>query len=128
MLLLTLRGTPTIYYGDELGLPKVEIPHDRIQDPFEKNVPGIGVGRDGARTPMQWDSKAYAGFSTTEPWLPLAPDWPSDNVENLQQDPASILSLYRNLMTLRRKHAVSQPRATCFFMFANSTASDCSWR
>lgn len=104
MLLLTLRGTPTIYYGDELGLPQVAIPPERIQDPFEKNVPGIGVGRDGARTPMQWDSSNFAGFSTVEPWLPLAPDWRAENVENLWQDQTSIFCLYRNLIALRREH------------------------
>src|SRR3954453_3090027 len=64
MLLLTLRGTPTIYYGDEIGMPQVPIPPDRIQDPLEKNVPGIGVGRDGARTPMQWEAREHAGFSS----------------------------------------------------------------
>src|SRR6266700_2378726 len=56
MLLLTLRGTPTLYYGDEIGMKQVAIPAERVQDPFEKNVPGQGIGRDGARTPMQWDA------------------------------------------------------------------------
>ena len=64
MLLLTLRGTPTLYYGDEIGLPQVAIPADRVRDPFEKNVPGLGLGRDGCRTPMQWDAGAFAGFSS----------------------------------------------------------------
>ena len=71
MLLLTLRGTPTLYYGDEIGMPQVAIAPDRVRDPWEKNVPGMGVGRDGCRTPMQWDDTAYAGFSVREPWLPL---------------------------------------------------------
>jgi alpha-glucosidase len=56
MLLLTLRGTPTLYYGDEIGMHQVAIAPDQVRDPFEKNVPGIGVGRDGCRTPMQWDA------------------------------------------------------------------------
>src|SRR5690348_8053130 len=60
MLLLTLRGTPTLYYGDEIGMHQVAIAADQMQDPFEKNVPGIGVGRDGCRTPMQWDATANA--------------------------------------------------------------------
>ena len=64
MLLLTLRGTPTLYYGDEIGMHQVAIAPDQVRDPFEKNVPGIGVGRDGCRTPMQWDATTYAGFST----------------------------------------------------------------
>ena len=60
MLLLTLRGTPTLYYGDEIGMHQVAIAPDQVRDPFEKNVPGIGVGRDGCRTPMQWDATAHA--------------------------------------------------------------------
>ena len=63
MLLLTLRGTPTMYYGDELGMLNVPIPADHVQDPFEKNVPGKGLGRDPSRTPMLWDATPYAGFS-----------------------------------------------------------------
>ena len=55
-------------------------PPDQVRDPFEKNVPGIGVGRDGCRTPMQWDATAGAGFSTAAPWLPLADDYSSENV------------------------------------------------
>jgi len=103
MLLLTLRGTPTIYYGDETGLPQVAIPPDRIRDPFEKNVPGLGLGRDGARTPMQWDAGRFAGFSTVEPWLPLADDHESENVANQRGEQTSIFNLYRRLLALRRK-------------------------
>ena len=66
MLLLTLRGTPTLYYGDEIGMHQVAIAPDQVRDPFEKNVPGIGVGRDGCRTPMQWDATTHAGFSTVD--------------------------------------------------------------
>jgi alpha-glucosidase len=104
MLLLTLRGTPTIYYGEEIGMKEVAIPPDRVQDPFEKNVPGIGVGRDGCRTPMQWSPARYAGFSAAEPWLPVGPDFRSRNVENQRADPTSILNLYRGLLALRRAH------------------------
>ena len=64
MLLLTLRGTPTLYYGDEIGMHNVPIPPDRVQDPFEKNVPGLGLGRDPARTPMQWSAAPNAGFTS----------------------------------------------------------------
>jgi alpha-glucosidase len=103
MLLLTLRGTPTIYYGDELGIPQVEIPRDRVRDPFERNVPGIGVGRDGCRTPMQWDASDNAGFSTADPWLPLADGWWSNNAADLRGDPRSILNLYRRLLRLRKE-------------------------
>ncbi|XYI01703.1 alpha-amylase family glycosyl hydrolase [Sorangium sp. So ce1128] len=102
MLLLTLRGTPTLYYGDEIGMSDVPIAPDQVQDPFEKNVPGLGVGRDPERTPMQWDGGANSGFTTGAPWLPLAPDAGRTNVEALRADPRSILSLYRALIALRR--------------------------
>lgn len=101
MLLLTLRGTPTMYYGDEIGMHQVAIAPDQVRDPFEKNVPGIGVGRDGCRTPMQWDAGASSGFTTGSPWLPLADDAIHENVENLAADAASILNLYRALIHLR---------------------------
>jgi len=117
MLLLTLRGTPTMYYGDELGMQDVRIPPERVQDPFERNVPGIGVGRDPCRTPMQWDTTANAGFSVVEPWLPVADNFTEINVQSESADPASMLSLYRNLLRLRKAHlALSigdyQPLAT----------------
>ncbi len=102
MLLLTLRGTPTMYYGDEIGMPQVPIAPEDVQDPFEKNVPGIGVGRDGCRTPMQWDASPNAGFTDGKPWLPLAKDAVHDNVANLRADNQSILNLYRALLRLRR--------------------------
>jgi alpha-glucosidase len=102
ILLLTLRGTPTIYYGDEIGLTQVPIPSDRIRDPFERNVPGIGVGRDGARTPMQWSTQEFSGFSTSRPWLPLSADWPARNVQVLARQRSSICGLYRRLIQTRR--------------------------
>jgi len=103
MLLLTLRGTPTLYYGDEIGMHQVAIAPDQVRDPFEKNVPGIGVGRDGCRTPMQWDATPYAGFSASTPWLPVADDYAHENVVNLEADRLSILSLYKALIKLRKK-------------------------
>jgi alpha-glucosidase len=103
MLLLTLRGTPTLYYGDEIGMHQVAIAPDQVRDPFEKNVPGIGVGRDGCRTPMQWDATDNAGFSTSTPWLPLADDFSHENVANLEADAGSILNLYKALIDLRKK-------------------------
>lgn len=103
MLLLTLRGTPTLYYGDEIGMERVEIPPDEVQDPWEKNEPGLGVGRDPSRTPMQWDDSPNAGFSAARPWLPTAANFKTCNVESLKRDPQSILTLYRRLIALRRK-------------------------
>jgi alpha-glucosidase len=102
MLLLTLRGTPTVYYGDEIGMRDVAIRPEQVQDPFERYVPGRGVGRDGARTPMQWDSGPCSGFSNGEPWLPLADDYRMENVATQLQDQASILHLYRRLIAARR--------------------------
>ncbi|SIO11580.1 alpha-glucosidase [Bradyrhizobium erythrophlei] len=103
MLLLTLRGTPTLYYGDEIGMRQVAIAPDQVQDPFEKNVPGIGVGRDGCRTPMQWSARPHAGFSMAKPWLPLAHDFARENVINLDAVPDSILNFYKALIALRKK-------------------------
>ena len=102
MLLLTLRGTPTLYYGDEIGMRQVPIAPEHVRDPFEKNVPGLGLGRDGCRTPMQWDASAFAGFSTVAPWLPLAGDFAGGNVAAERADPASLFNLYRRLIALRR--------------------------
>jgi alpha-glucosidase len=105
MLLLTLRGTPTLYQGDEIGMTDVPIPPDQVQDPWERNVPGLGLGRDPVRTPMQWDGTPHAGFSGgVHTWLPLAADWPETNVAAQQADPRSLLNLYRGLLALRRAH------------------------
>ena len=101
-LLLTLRGTPILYYGDELGLEDVAIPPARVQDPRELREPGLGLGRDPVRTPMPWNASANAGFSTGEPWLPLGPDWPTRNVAAEAGDPDSMLTLHRTLLRLRR--------------------------
>jgi alpha-glucosidase len=103
MMLLTLRGTPTIYYGDELGMEQVAIAPERVRDPFEHNVPGQGLGRDGCRTPMQWDSGPIAGFSRSEPWLPLEKGHRQRNVDNLSRDQTSILSLHKRLIAARRR-------------------------
>jgi oligo-1,6-glucosidase/alpha-glucosidase len=102
MLLLTLRGTPTLYQGDEIGIGKVDIPPERVRDPQDLRQPGIGIGRDRSRTPMPWDASPFAGFSTVEPWLPLNDDWPVRNVAAQAQDPGSMLALYRSLLALRR--------------------------
>jgi alpha-glucosidase len=104
MLLLTLRGTPTLYYGDEIGMHQVQIAPAQVRDSLEKNVPGFGLGRDGCRTPMQWDSTGGAGFSQVRPWLPLAEDFVHENVRNLDADKASILALYKALIALRGRH------------------------
>jgi alpha-glucosidase len=103
MLLLTLRGTPILYYGDELGMRDVDVPEHLIQDPVAHRVPGFG--RDPARTPMQWSAAANAGFChpAATPWLPIAADAARVNAEAQDRDPGSMLSLYRALVALRRK-------------------------
>jgi alpha-glucosidase len=104
VLLLTLRGTPTVYYGDELGMTDIPVPPELVQDPFEKRVPGLGLGRDPERSPMQWDASPGAGFTPAgvRPWLPLAADAARRNVEVERRDPGSMLSLTRALLRLRR--------------------------
>ena len=91
-LLLTLRGTPTLYYGDEIGMTDVPIPPERAVDP--------GMARDPQRTPMRWDSGPHAGFSAAEPWLPVGE---GDGVAAQRDDPRSMLTLYRRLLALRRE-------------------------
>ena len=100
MLLLTLRGTPTIYYGDEIGMQQVAVPPDRIRDPIENTLPGLG--RDGCRTPMQWDGTANAGFSPAEPWLPLSSTFREINLAGERDDDTSLYQLVRRLIRLRR--------------------------
>lgn len=99
MLLLTLRGTPTIYQGDELGMVDVDVPADAIQDPWEQQVPGLGLGRDPVRTPIPWSAGPGRGFTTGRPWLPFGSTTPVDEQRN---DPASMLTLHRRLLALRR--------------------------
>jgi alpha-glucosidase len=102
MLLLTLRGTPTLYQGDEIGMEDVPIPPELVRDPWERNVPGLGLGRDPVRVPIPWDAGPGAGFTTGRPWLPLPPDRAARNVAAQAADPRSTLALHRALLRLRR--------------------------
>jgi alpha-glucosidase len=102
MLLLTLRGTPTLYYGDEIGMTDVPIPPGRERDPWGINLPGLGLGRDPERTPMQWSAAPHAGFTTAHPWLPIAHDFAQVNLEAQRVDAESILTLHRRLIAVRR--------------------------
>jgi alpha-glucosidase len=106
MLLLTLRGTPTLYYGDELGMTDVPIPIAEVQDPLERRVPGHGLGRDPQRTPFPWSAGAIAaGFTTGRPWLRLGNDAREHAVDRQLAEPHSVLQLYRRLLALRRSQA-----------------------
>jgi alpha-glucosidase len=102
MLLLTLRGTPFFFAGDEIGKTNVAIPPERIDDVFEKLVPGYGLNRDPERSPMGWDSSRNGGFTVGEPWLPMGDDVGRCNVLHQQQDPHSLLCLFRSLIALRK--------------------------
>lgn len=106
MLLLTLRGTPTSYYGDELGLPNGDIAPEFAADPQRRGFPGRD--REGARTPMQWKAGLGGGFTKGKPWLPLATDDPQYTVEAQSQSPDSTLTLFHDLLRLRAaKRALS---------------------
>jgi len=104
LLLLTLRGTPTLYYGDELALEDVPVPPERAQDPWGLRVPGLNLGRDPERAPMPWANIPNAGFCPpdVQPWLPITPDLARANVASQLDDPASMLTLTRRLLSLRR--------------------------
>ncbi|MGC2619926.1 MAG: alpha-amylase family glycosyl hydrolase [Acidobacteriaceae bacterium] len=104
LLLFSLPGTLTMYYGEELGMINTLIAPDQVQDPAEKNEPGIGQGRDPERTPMCWDGTALAGFTTGRPWLPLGAEHATVNVAAEREDSDSMLQLYRRLIALRKAH------------------------
>jgi alpha-glucosidase len=108
MLLLTLRGTPTIYYGEELGLEQADVRPEEVRDPLEMNVPGQRLGRDGCRTPMPWDESDHAGFSQAKPWLPLPGNHHVLNVSDQRGEPGSIYQLYRRLIDLRKERIALQ--------------------
>jgi alpha-glucosidase len=99
---LTLRGTPIMYYGEEIGMenndPKRK---EDVQDPIGKTGWPAEKGRDGERTPMQWDGAPNAGFSQKTPWLPVPPSYATHNVETELKDPNSVLSVYKKVLALR---------------------------
>jgi alpha-glucosidase len=101
MLLLTLRGTPTIYQGEELGMQDAVIAPEDVQDPWEKNVPGLGLGRDPVRGPIRWSGDTHGGFTAGKPWLPVDTTG-SAEVCRQRADPNSPLSLYQRLLRLRK--------------------------
>jgi alpha-glucosidase len=106
LLLLSLPGTLTIYYGEELGMRDVPIAVDEAQDPAERRQPGIGMGRDPERTPMPWDGSPHSDFTAGEPWLPIGDANRAVSVEASKKDRGSMLALYKRLLGLRRAQPV----------------------
>lgn len=103
MLLLTLPGTPFIYYGEEIGMKDPKLPKHLIQDPVGKKLWPFHKGRDSQRTPMQWDSSPGAGFTAGVPWLPVGPELARRNVVAQAQESDSLLNFYRRLIWLRKE-------------------------
>ena len=102
---LTLRGTPILYYGEEIGIEQNDPKFKKdVKDPIGKLGWPANKGRDGERTPMQWDDKLNAGFSRTRPWLPVSDNYRTHNVADEQKDPNSILVFYQQLLALRRRN------------------------
>jgi len=107
VLQLTLPGTPVLYYGQEIGMRDGVISPEEVQDPFEKRVPNKGLGRDPARTPMQWSDEPMAGFTKlNRSWLPVNSDYVANNVRLQQHSNNSLLSLHKTLFNLRKQHHV----------------------
>ena len=105
-MLLTLRGTPFLYYGEEIGMREVSLKRSQILDPVGLRFWPFYKGRDGCRTPMQWDGTKNAGFTAGHPWLPLHPDWRQRNVKFQVGDKKSLLNFYKALIALRRTEPV----------------------
>ncbi len=105
LMLLTLKGTPFIYYGEEIGMRESRIPRHRLKDPVGTRWYPLYRGRDGARTPMQWENFPGAGFTEGESWLPVGPQLEKRNVSVQDSDPDSLLNFYRQLIWLRKNTA-----------------------
>jgi alpha-glucosidase len=105
-LYLTLRGTPILYYGEEIGM-KTTPPTRRedVKDPIGRKGWPKEKGRDGERTPMQWDDSDHAGFSQGTPWLPVPPTYKTHNVAEESKDPDSVLEFYKSVLKLRHTNA-----------------------
>jgi len=110
-MLLTLRCTPFLYYGEEIGMCDGRIPRSELRDPVGIRYWPFNPGRDPARTPMQWDDSRNAGFSSADPWLPVNADYPQVNVAAQEQDEDSLLHWYRRLLYLRRGQPALQKGA-----------------
>jgi alpha-glucosidase len=104
-ILLTLRGTPFMYYGEEIGMRNVSLRRSQIQDPPGRFYWPFYKGRDGCRTPMQWDASGQAGFTSGTPWLPVHKAYTQRNVVQQTDDPDSLFNFYRALIRLRKQYS-----------------------
>jgi alpha-glucosidase len=104
MLLLTLKGTPFLYYGDEIGMRNARLRKKDILDPLGKLFWPFFKGRDKGRSPMQWNADQHAGFSECTPWLPVNDDYVSLNVKSQESDEYSFYNFYRRLIRVRKDH------------------------
>jgi alpha-glucosidase len=114
-MLLTLRGTPIIYAGEEIGMPMSKVPRRVMKDPIGTKYWPLSQGRDGARTPMQWTAEKNAGFSSGEPWLPVDSSHAHRNVQAQDGDPNSLLNWYRKLIWLRGSRPALHSGTYCAF-------------
>lgn len=103
VMLMTLRGTPFIYYGEEIGMENIKVARKDIKDPLGKKYWPLFSGRDRARSPMQWNTSENGGFSAAKPWLPVSKNYASVNVEQQQGQKDSLLNLYKKLIQLRKE-------------------------
>lgn len=124
VMLHGLQGTPYIYQGEELGMTNIRLNlasyidpeiHNMYRERMEQGVPEAEImqsiwarGRDNARTPMQWNDGMFAGFSVTEPWLPVNPNYKTINAEQALADPDSVFYCYQKLIALRKQYEVFQ--------------------
>lgn len=131
-LLLTLKGTPFLYYGDEIGMRNISLKRAEILDPPGRKYWPIYKGRDGCRSPMQWNDTPHAGFSDVKPWLPVHPDYLRRNVVTQRADPDSIFNLTKKLLALRRAYPalirgdfypIQSPRGTLGYLRQTSQQS-----
>jgi len=106
MLLLTLRGMPFIYYGEELGMKGAQIEEKEVKDTFALRSGKLSTSRDPERSPMQWNADLNAGFSEVKPWLPVATDYKEKNIETETKDPNSLLNLYKTIIHYRNNSDV----------------------
>ena len=115
LMLLTLRGTPFIYYGEEIAMKEVKLARKYLKDPIGVKWHPLHRGRDGCRTPMQWNNSKNAGFSSSEPWLPVGTIIKEHNVVEQEEDPHSMLNFSKELVWMRKSlPALMEGNYLCF--------------